>query len=46
MRADCMTSNKSFDADTQRYCAASRARKHTPGGAMRLRAIQLRRQAS
>lgn len=35
--------NKSFDADTQRHCVASRARKHTPGGAMPLRAGQLRR---
>jgi hypothetical protein len=36
-------SNKSFDADTQRHCAAKRAGEHTPRGAMPLRAGQLRR---
>jgi hypothetical protein len=38
-----MSANKSFDTDTQRHCAASRAREHTSCGAMPLRAGQLRR---
>jgi hypothetical protein len=38
-----MRSNRSFDTDTQRHCAASRAREHTSRGAMPLRAGQLRR---
>jgi hypothetical protein len=38
-----MRSNKSFDADTQRQGAASRAREHTSCGALPLRAGQLRR---
>ena len=36
-------SNKSFDADTQRHCAARRVGERTPCGAMPLRAGQLRR---
>ena len=36
-------SNRSFDSDTQRHCAARRAGKRTPRGAMPLRAGQLRR---
>ncbi len=38
-----MRSNRSFDADTQLQCAASRAQKHTSRGALQLRAGQLRR---
>jgi hypothetical protein len=38
-------SNRSFDTDTQRHCAGSRARKHTSRGAMPLRAGQLQRLA-
>jgi hypothetical protein len=38
-----MRHNRSFDADTQRQGAASRARKHTARGALPLRAGQLRR---
>jgi hypothetical protein len=41
-----VASNRSFDSDTQRHCAASRAREHTARGAMPLRAGQLRRYAS
>jgi hypothetical protein len=37
-----MLSNRSFGADTQRHCAASRAGEHTPR-AMPLRVGQLRR---
>jgi len=33
--------NRSFDTDTQRHCAASRAGERTPRGAMPLRAGQL-----
>jgi hypothetical protein len=36
-------SNRSFDADTQRHCAAKHAGERTPRGAMPLRAGQLRR---
>jgi hypothetical protein len=36
-------SNRSFGADTQRHCAASRAREHTSRGALPVRAGQLRR---
>jgi hypothetical protein len=36
-------SNRSFDADTQRHCAARRAGERTPRGAMPLRAGQLQR---
>jgi hypothetical protein len=36
-------SNRSFDADTQRHCAARRAGERMPRGAMPLRAGQLRR---
>jgi hypothetical protein len=36
-------SNRSFDTDTQRHCAAKRAGERTPRGAMPLRAGQLRR---
>ena len=39
-------SNRSFDADTQRHCAASRAGERAPRGAMPLRAGQLRRYTS
>src|SRR5688572_5710230 len=39
-------SNRSIDTDTQRHCAASRAREHTSRGAMPPRAGQLRRQAT
>jgi hypothetical protein len=35
--------NKSFDADTQRHCAAKRAGELTPRSAMPLRAGQLQR---
>ncbi len=35
--------NKSFDADTHRQGAASRAREHTSCGALPVRAGQLRR---
>jgi hypothetical protein len=35
--------NRSFDTDTQRHCAAKRAGERTPRGAMPLRAGQLRR---
>lgn len=38
--------NRSFDTDTQRHCAASRAREHTSRGAMPLRAGQLQRSAA
>ena len=38
-----MRSNRSFDADTQRHCDAERALKHRLGGAMPLRAGQLKR---
>jgi hypothetical protein len=38
-----MGSNRSFDADMQRHCAAERAGEHTQRGAMPLRAGQLRR---
>ena len=38
--------NKTFDTDTQRYCAAWRAGEHAPRGAMPLRAGQLRRYVS
>ena len=37
------SSNRSFDTDTQRDCAASRAREHTSCGALPVRAGQLRR---
>jgi hypothetical protein len=36
-------SNRSFDADTHRQGAASRAREHSPCGALPVRAGQLRR---
>jgi hypothetical protein len=35
--------NRSFDADTHRQGAASRAREHTSRGALPVRAGQLRR---
>jgi len=35
--------NRSFDADTHRQGAASRAQEHTPCGALPVRAGQLRR---
>jgi hypothetical protein len=35
--------NRSFDADTQRHCAARRVGERTLRGAMPLRASQLRR---
>jgi hypothetical protein len=38
-----LRSNRSFDSDTQRHCAAKRAGERTPRGAMPLRAGQLRR---
>lgn len=38
-----LRSNGLFDADTQRHCAASPARKHTSRGAMPLRAGQVQR---
>ena len=38
-----LRSNRSVDTDTQRHCAARRASKRTPCGAMPLRAGQLRR---
>jgi hypothetical protein len=38
-------SNRSFDANTLRHCAANRAGKHTRRGAMPLHAGQLRRYA-
>ena len=38
-----LRSNRSFDTDTQRHCAASRVRELTPRGAMPLRAGQLQR---
>jgi len=41
--SSAMRSNRSFDADPQRHCAARRADEHTPRGAMPLRAGQLRR---
>jgi hypothetical protein len=37
--------NSPFDVDTQRYCAAKPAGERTPGGAIPLRAGQLRRLA-
>jgi hypothetical protein len=39
------SSNRSFDADTHRQGAASRAREHTSRGALPVRAGQLRRYA-
>ena len=42
-REVAVRASRSFDADTQRHCAASRAREHTSRGAMPLRAGQLRR---
>jgi hypothetical protein len=36
-----MMANTSFDADTQRHCAAKRARESTPRGAMPRYAGQL-----
>ena len=39
-------SNRSFDADTHRQGAASRAREHTSGGALPARAGPLRRDAA
>jgi len=41
--AGAPSSNKSFDADTQRHCAAQRVGERTPRGAMPLRAGQLQR---
>ena len=41
-----MTPNRSFDADTHRQGAASRARVHTSCGALPVRAGQLRRYTS
>jgi hypothetical protein len=41
--AGLLRANRSFDADTQRHCAASRAREHTFRGAMQLRAGHLQR---
>ena len=38
-----MRPNRSFDADTQRHCAAKRANERTPRGAMPLSAGQLQR---
>ena len=38
-----MMANRSFDTDTHRQGAASRAREHTSRGALPLRAGQLRR---
>ena len=38
-----MLSNRSFDADTRRQGAASRAREHTSCGALPVRAAHLRR---
>jgi hypothetical protein len=40
-----MRPNRSFDADTQRHCAARRMLPRTARGAMPLRAGQLRRWA-
>jgi hypothetical protein len=41
-----MRSNRSFDADTRRQCAAKRAGKRTPRGALPVRAGQLQLYAS
>ena len=41
-----MRSNRSFDTDTQRHCAARRPGDRAPRGAMPLRAGQLRRCAA
>jgi hypothetical protein len=38
-----LPSNRSFDTDMHRHCAASRAREHTSRGATPVRAGQLRR---
>ena len=38
-----MRPNRSFDADTQRHCAAKRAGERTPRGEMPLRAGGLQR---
>jgi len=38
-----MQANRSFDADTQRHCAAKRAREHAPGGALPVRAGHVQR---
>jgi hypothetical protein len=44
MKTRCpLRSNTSFDADTQRHCAAKRAGERMPRGAMPLRAGQLQR---
>jgi hypothetical protein len=43
LKFGALLSNRSFDADTQRHCAARPAREHTSRGAMPLRAGQLRR---
>ena len=41
-----LRSNRSFDADTHRHCAARRTGELTPRGAMPVRTGQLRRYAT